>query len=94
MWAADRFTVVCGIGEWNLPSGPARLQSFNDYIQQVDSVWQCATGESLAEGDSNRVAVMDSLRMLQVSLEESGTTPEFKFCKMGEFVFEGGAVQI
>lgn len=61
-----------------------RPRSFGDYVQQVDSVWQNASsGKSLKE-DPGRMAVMDSLRALESALEESGVTPEFKFCKMGK----------
>ncbi|ELU45697.1 fibronectin type III/BRCA1 domain-containing protein [Rhizoctonia solani AG-1 IA] len=74
--------LMCGVGGWNL-SLEARPRSFGDYIQQVDSIWQNASDGKSAEGDASRIAVMDTLRAIEVALGEDGIIPEFKYCKMG-----------
>jgi hypothetical protein len=75
---------MCGVGGWHL-SPDTRPQSFGDYIQQVDSIWSNASSGASSKGDKSRLAVMDSLRAIEIALAEDGIDPEFKFCKMGKF---------
>ncbi|QRW16180.1 Chitin biosynthesis protein CHS5 [Rhizoctonia solani] len=82
MVRSDEDHLMCGVGGWNL-SLEARPRSFGDYIQQVDSIWQNASDGKSAEGDASRIAVMDTLRAIEVALGEDGIIPEFKYCKMG-----------
>ncbi|CCO36137.1 hypothetical protein BN14_10262 [Rhizoctonia solani AG-1 IB] len=82
MVRSDEDYLMCGVGGWNL-SPETRPRSFSDYIQQVDSIWQNASDGKSAEGDASRMAVMDSLRVIEAALSEDGVVPEFKYCKMG-----------
>ncbi|KAG9077689.1 hypothetical protein FS749_010392 [Ceratobasidium sp. UAMH 11750] len=82
MIRADDDNLMCGVGGWDL-SPDARPRDFGDYIQQVDSIWQRASNGASSEGDMNRTAVMDSLRVIENALAEDGIVPQFKFCKMG-----------
>ncbi|CCO28247.1 Cell fusion protein cfr1 AltName: Full=CHS5-related protein 1 [Rhizoctonia solani AG-1 IB] len=82
MVRSDEDHLMCGVGGWNL-SPETRPRTFSEYIQQVDSIWQNATDGKPAEGDASRMAVMDSLRAIEVALGEDGVVPEFKYCKMG-----------
>ncbi|KAF8760159.1 hypothetical protein RHS01_01742 [Rhizoctonia solani] len=67
MVRSDEDHLMCGVGGWNL-SLEARPRSFGDYIQQVDSIWQNASDGKSAEGDASRIAVMDTLRAIEVAL--------------------------
>ncbi|CAE6513678.1 unnamed protein product [Rhizoctonia solani] len=82
MIRSDENHLMCGVGGWDL-SPESRPRSFSEYIQQVDSVWQNALNGKPLEGDASRMAVMDSLRLIETALGEDGVTPEFKYCKMG-----------
>jgi hypothetical protein len=75
---------MCGVGGWDL-SPDTRPRSLGDYIQQVDSIWSNALNGVSSKGDESRMAVMDSLRAIEIALTEDGIDPEFKFCKMGKF---------
>ncbi|KAG8710836.1 hypothetical protein FRC09_020904 [Ceratobasidium sp. 395] len=79
---ADDNNLMCGIGGWDL-SPDARPHAFSDYLQQVDSIWQNASNGASSEGNSNRMAVMDSLHVIEDALAEDGVVPQFKFCRMG-----------
>ncbi|KAJ1308831.1 hypothetical protein OPQ81_004519 [Rhizoctonia solani] len=82
MVRSDEDHLMCGVGGWDL-SPESRPRSFGEYIQQVDSIWQNASGTKSPDGDASRMAVMDSLRAIETALFEDGVAPEFKYCKMG-----------
>ena len=61
-----------------------RPRTLEEYIQQVDSMWQNASNGAYPEEDSGWMAIMDSMRMIEAALGEDEIVPEFKFCKMGK----------
>ncbi|KAF8607790.1 hypothetical protein BDV93DRAFT_603567 [Ceratobasidium sp. AG-I] len=74
--------ILCGIGGWDL-APDMRPRSLEEFIQQMESIWQNASNGAYPEEDPSRMAVMDSIRAVEVALGEDGIVPEFKFCKMG-----------
>ena len=74
---------MCGVGGWDL-APDMRPRSLEEFIQQMDSIWQNASNGAYPEEDSSRMAVMDSIRAVEAALDEDGIVPEFKFCKVGK----------